>query len=167
MIQKLLMIRLWKTFEVNKDYIEFEERLNFQIDKDKVSSLRITINNRSIPYSILPAEFLINQNQNTLAIMCLKKYWNEIKNTLKNITRESEISSQLEASIQPYIDNTEKLPGKDYFYHFLKTKDYYFGPTYTLEGSLSIKDNCIWMKAPSYISDELQKDLNQYSSSLS
>ena len=167
MIQKLLIIRLWKTFEVNKDYIEFEERLNFQIDEDKISSLRITINNRSISYSILPAEFRIIQNQNTLAVMWLKKYWSEIKNTLKNITRESEISSQLEVSIQPYIDNTEKLPGKDYFYHFLKTKDYYFGSTYTLEGSLSIKDDLILMKVPDYINDELQKDLNQYSLSLS
>ena len=75
--------------------------------------------------------------------MCLKKYLNEIKNTLKNITKESEISSQFEASVQSYIDNIEKLPGKDYFYHFLKSKDYYFVPTYTLEGSLSIKNNCI------------------------
>ena len=125
------------------------------------------IKNKRIPYKILPAEFNIIDISNSLSIKCLKENFDNIMNTLKSISQESEISAQLEASIQPYIDNVANLPGKDNLYSFVKSKNYYFGPTFTIEGSLSITNKFICMKVPSFISEELQQDLNQYNSSLS
>ena len=166
--QKLLVQKLSNAFVVNNKYTEFYEESNYYI-KNQIESIRITLENKIIPYSILPAEFLTINTQNDFVIRCPKKYSNEIINYLRNINRESEISSLIEASIQPYITNVEKLPGISDFYSSLNSKDHYFGLINMVKGSLSVeyKLNYIRMKAPNLISENLQKDLNQYSSSLS
>ena len=55
--QKLLVQKLSNAFVVNNKYTEFYEESNYYI-KNQIESIRITLENKIIPYSILPAEFL-------------------------------------------------------------------------------------------------------------
>ena len=134
----------------------------------KIQKFVIRNDNEIVPYNLLPIE--IFECYHTYKIKGLSdiigKVIEQIRVSTQNMDTETSITVLIPSYLKSYITSSSKLPGQMYFFQKLKSKDYYFNPNYIIEDSISINQGKIQMNVSVFNSEIMQKDLEEYVSSI-
>ena len=161
----LLIRRLWSKIK-NIKFTTSEVRGN--LTNEKIPKLVIRIENKIVPYNLLPIEIFEsdkNYKINGLSDI-IEEIVDQIKISSQNMDNEALITVPIPNDLKSYITSSSKLPGQNHFFQSLKSKDYYFNPNYIIEDSISINQGKIQMSVSVFNAEVIQKDLEEYASSI-
>ena len=169
-----IVVKDFKTIEIDRLKRKLKEAkfasndMVGNITNERIPKLVIRIKDEIIPYNLLPIDIFGSDKFykiNGLSEI-IGKVIEQVKTSTQNMDTETSIVVPIPNDLKSYITSSSKLPGQNHFFQNIKSKDYYFNPNYIIEDSISINKESIQMNVSVFNFDVLQKDLEEYVSSI-